>query len=165
MPLVGRQYSGGGELGRWETISKVEVYQPARDRWTKEVDMWCYAAILPPVRSMERFMSSAARQYALVYRLQKWKNSTPDSPSTPQENSPHRGGKSNPCARTNPPSHLFPFPKPRLTSVTWGFLFHTSPCESKLALTQPAIIMIVFQMGLIICDQRLLLGTYTEIIQ
>ncbi len=28
-----------GEPGIWETISKVEVYQPARDRWTKEVDM------------------------------------------------------------------------------------------------------------------------------
>jgi N-acetylneuraminic acid mutarotase len=38
--IGGTAILGRGELGRWETISKVEVYQPARDRWTKEVDMW-----------------------------------------------------------------------------------------------------------------------------
>ena len=37
--IGGTAMLGSGELGRWETISKVEVYQPARDRWTKEVDM------------------------------------------------------------------------------------------------------------------------------
>ena len=37
--IGGRAMIERGQRGLWETISKVEVYQPARDRWTKEVDM------------------------------------------------------------------------------------------------------------------------------
>ena len=37
--IGGRAMIERGEPGLWETISKIEVYQPSRDRWTKEVDM------------------------------------------------------------------------------------------------------------------------------